>query len=105
MKIEAPPRFFGRSTKELEELLLTEFSVKERFRAGQIYDWLYARRVRSFSEMTNLPRSLQRALEECYRIPSLVCSHISKSADGTKKFLFGLEDGLAIETVLIPSEM
>jgi 23S rRNA (adenine2503-C2)-methyltransferase len=105
MKNEDAPKFFGRTKKELEELLLTECSVKERFRAHQIYEWLYGRRAQSFSEMTNLPRSLQWTLEERYTIPSLVCSHVSESTDGTKKFLFGLDDGRSIETVLIPSEM
>jgi 23S rRNA (adenine2503-C2)-methyltransferase len=105
MKNEEAPIFFGRSKKELEELLLTEFSVKEKFRAKQIYEWFYGRRAKSFSEMTNLPRSLQLALEEKYTIPTLISSHISESTDGTKKFLFALEDGRSIETVLIPSEM
>src|ERR1700689_2575372 len=75
MKNEDAPKFFGRTKTELEELLLTECSVKERFRSGQIYEWLYGRRAKSFSEMTNLPRSLQRILEERYTIPSIECSH------------------------------
>ncbi len=63
------------------------------------------RRARSFSEMTNLPKAFRQSLESRFVIPSLINQHVSESADGTKKFLFGLEDGRSIETVLIPTEM
>ncbi len=105
MQNGATPEFFGRTREELAEVLRAECSVPERFRAGQIYEWLYTRRARSFAEMTNLPLALRQKLESRFSIPSLVCSHISKSTDGTLKFLFTLEDGRAIETVLIPAEL
>ncbi len=99
------PDFFGRSREELWELLRAEFSIAEEFRANQIYEWLYSSRARSFSEMSNLPKGLRESLEGRFSIPSLTSQHLSESSDGTKKFLFGLEDGRSIETVLIPSEM
>ena len=105
MRNPAIPECFGRTREELAALLRMEFLVPERFRADQLYEWLYARRARSFTEMTNLPRVLQSSLAARYTIPSLTCAHSSESADGTKKFLFTLEDGRSIETVLIPSEM
>jgi 23S rRNA (adenine2503-C2)-methyltransferase len=105
MRTSVTPNFFGRSREELWELLRADFSITEEFRAGQLYEWLYARRARSFSEMTNLPKSLREALEARFVIPALINQHVSQSADGTKKFLFGLEDGRSIETVLIPTEM
>ena len=105
MKKEAAPEFFGRTREELTEILRAECSVTEKFRAKQIYEWLYAKRARSFTEMTNLPGSLRRQLEQRFVIPSLVCSRMSKSLDGTTKFLFSLEDGRSIETVLIPTEL
>src|SRR5579863_7078449 len=105
MRKEATPDFFGRIREELAELLRLEFPEEAAFRAGQIYEWLYIRRARAFVEMTNLPRSLQRKLEDRFSIPSLTIQHVSESEDGTKKFLFGLADGRSIETVLIPSEM
>ncbi len=105
MRKEPIPEFFGRDRKEFEELLLAEFPEQARFRANQIYEWLYAKRARSFSELTNLPKSLQDALAQKFSIPSLRCSQISESADGTKKFLFQLEDDRSIETVLIPTEL
>src|SRR5579883_3018230 len=105
MRKEAQPDFFGRTRDELVELLHSECGVSERFRADQVYAWLYARRITSFQEMSNLPRSLQHTLQEKFSIPKLEVRHVSRSADGTKKFLFALEDGRSIETVLIPSEM
>ncbi len=105
MRKDATPDFFGRSREEIWELLRAEFSKSEQFRADQLYDWLYARRVRSFAGMSNLPKAMREALEARFSIPSLTTQHVSESSDGTKKFLFSLEDGRSIETVLIPSEM
>ena len=99
------PEFFGRTQQELLELLAAECSVKENFRADQLYRGLYARRIRSFDEMTDLPKALVHQLSERFRIPTLSLNHVSQSEDGTKKYLFDLEDGYSIETVLIPSEM
>ena len=99
------PECFGRTQDELVELLANEFGTPEKYRAEQLYRWFYARRARSFEEMSDLPRSLTLALGERYTIPSLTTDHISTAADGTKKFLFSLQDGRKIETVLIPSEM
>ncbi len=71
------------------------------FRAGQIFDWLYVKRVTSFEEMTNLPKSLRIQLVEQFSFVTL--SEIAKyeSQDGTIKFLFALEDQNAIETVIM----
>ena len=105
MKKEAPPEFFGRTREELAEVLREECSITEAFRASQIYEWLYAKRTLSFAEMTNIPSVVRQELAERFVIPSIECSHVSKSTDGTTKFLFTLEDGRAIETVLIPTEL
>ncbi len=105
MRKESAPEFFGRSREELWELLREELAIPEQFRADQIYEWLYARRARSFSEMSNLPKDLRKALEARFILPTLTAQHVSESVDGTKKFLFHLEDDRSIETVLIPSEM
>jgi 23S rRNA (adenine2503-C2)-methyltransferase len=71
------------------------------FRAGQIFDWLYVKRAGSFEEMSNLPLPLRTKLEENFRFVTL--SEIAKfeSKDGTIKYLFGLHDNHAIETVLM----
>lgn len=71
------------------------------FRAGQIFDWLYIKRVFSFDEMTNLPKALRDKLKSQFDFVTL--SEIAKyqSQDGTVKFLFELEDKNAIETVVM----
>ncbi len=75
---------------------------EKRFRAGQIYDWLHRHHVSSFDEMTNLPQSLRHRLQELYKIPHLEAKEVRTSKiDLTQKFLFALEDGHVIESVLM----
>ncbi|MBA4602395.1 23S rRNA (adenine(2503)-C(2))-methyltransferase RlmN [Thermoactinomyces mirandus] len=71
------------------------------FRARQVMDWLYIKRVVSFQEMTNLPKVLRQTLEETFHLKSLRIIARQVSQDGTVKFLFGLYDQHAIETVLM----
>ena len=73
------------------------------YRAGQICDWLYRRRVRSFAEMTNLPLELRNTLEERFGITVLKRAGKTVSADdGTMKFGLALYDANMIETVFLP---
>ena len=74
------------------------------YRARQILGWLYARGARSFAEMTDLPLALRRRLEAEAFIGTLHLAGRQVAADGTQKFLFTLEDGKQIESVLIPDE-
>ena len=71
------------------------------FRAKQVFSWLH-KGVRSFDEMTNLPKQLRAALEEKYPIcpPEVVCKQESR-LDGTIKYLWRLSDGNCVETVLM----
>lgn len=71
------------------------------FRAKQIYTWLH-RGVRSYDEMTNLPKQLRQALAEKYPIqaPKVVRKQESQR-DGTIKYLWELSDGNCVETVLM----
>jgi 23S rRNA (adenine2503-C2)-methyltransferase len=71
------------------------------FRAGQIYEWLYVKRVSSFDEMSNLPKPLRDKLNDHFRFVTLTEITHMKSKDGTIKFLFGLHDNHAIETVIM----
>ncbi len=73
------------------------------FRAVQIFSWLYQKGASNFEEFTNTPVSLREDLAARYRIGSLEIAGHLKSRDGSEKFLFRLEDGNFIETVLIPS--
>ncbi|MBP1991433.1 23S rRNA (adenine(2503)-C(2))-methyltransferase RlmN [Paenibacillus eucommiae] len=71
------------------------------FRAGQVFDWLYVKRVLSFEEMTNLPKGLRDKLAEQFEFVTLHEIAKYKSQDGTVKFLFELSDKNAIETVIM----
>lgn len=71
------------------------------FRAGQIYEWLYNKRVKTFEEMSNLSKGLREKLEENFALTTLSTLVKQESKDGTIKFLFQLQDGYSIETVLM----
>lgn len=71
------------------------------FRAEQIYKWIYENRVSSFDEMTNLSLELREKLKQDYEIKEFKIITKQVSSDGTKKYLFDLLDGNAIETVLM----
>jgi len=73
------------------------------YRAKQVVDWLYKKRVRSFEEMSDLPQALRTRLaqEFVWSIPKVV--RVLGSNDTTQKFLFRLHDGNLIESVLIPA--
>ncbi|MGG7618802.1 23S rRNA (adenine(2503)-C(2))-methyltransferase RlmN [Robertmurraya sp. GLU-23] len=74
------------------------------FRAEQIFDWLYKKRVTSFEDMSNLSKTLRETLEEHYSLTTLNTLIQQQSSDGTIKFLFELHDGYSIETVLMRHE-
>jgi len=75
--------------------------IKPSFRAKQIYSWLYHKYVTSFDEMKNLPKLLKDELKENYRIELLKIVKIEDSIDGSRKYLFELEDGNTVEAVLL----
>jgi 23S rRNA (adenine2503-C2)-methyltransferase len=77
---------------------------KERYRSIQILRWLYQKGVQSFDEMTNLSKRFRQELSQVSFISVLRPRHIEQAADGTRKFLFQLEDGNQIESVLIPDK-
>ena len=71
------------------------------FRAEQIFEWLYKKRVTSFEDMSNLIKGLRDKLSANFQITTLKTAIKQTSADGTTKFLFELHDGYSIETVLM----
>ncbi len=77
---------------------------KERYRARQIFKWLYQKDATTFAEMTNLSREFRCELENSACISSLAPETMEISRDGTRKYLFRLADGNAVESVLIPEE-
>ncbi len=72
------------------------------YRVRQIVDHLWQKPVRSFAEVTTLPTDLREALDESFALPALTLDTEQTSSDGTRKFLFRMTDGQAIETVAIP---
>jgi len=87
---------------ELEDWVLS--AGLERFRAGQIFRWLWRSDATSFDQMTNLGKELREKLSELSYISHLHPKEIERSQDGTQKFLFALSDGNYIESVLIPEK-
>ena len=87
------------SLEELKEEL-KEIGEKP-FRAEQIYKWLYEARVSHFDEMTNLSLELREKLKQEYEIKEFKILKKQVASDGTRKYLFDVLDGNAIETVLM----
>ena len=86
----------------LEELKQEFISLGEKpFRAEQVFKWLYIDNVTSFENMTNLSIELRKKLEENYSAGIHKIIQKQESKDGTKKYLFKLQDNNAIETVVM----
>ncbi len=90
------------SPSELNQFL--ESFGKERYRSIQILRWLYQKGAQSFDEMTNLSKKFRQELSQVSFISTLHPLRVEQAKDGTKKFLFQLEDGNRIESVLIPDK-
>jgi len=88
----------------LEELESFFDSIKEKkFKAKQVYNWLWQKSVFSFSEMTNVSKTTRLVLENKFVINNISIDLQQKSKDGTIKNSVKLHDGLIVESVLIPS--
>lgn len=86
--------------EELEAEILA--MGEKKFRAKQIFEWLHVKNVDSFEKMTNLSAQLRARLEEKFCIKSLfVCKTLESCTDNTVKYLYGLDDGNHIESVLM----
>lgn len=86
----------------LEELKNEIESLNEKkYRAEQIFKWIYVEKVSSFDEMTNLSIDFRNKLKENYDICNFEILKKLESVDGTKKYLFKLNDNNAIESVLM----
>jgi len=90
---------YGLSLNELENQMVA--LGQKKFRAKQLYRWLYKNDVESFDEMTDISKSFRDVLKEKYTLtlPKIFTQQISE--DGTIKLLLELEDGQKVETVLM----
>ena len=73
-----------------------------RMRVNQIWGWLYAHGVREIDQMTNIARDLRESLAAHFSLARLELADAQHSDDGTRKYLFRLDDGQLVETVYIP---
>lgn len=87
------------SYKELEKII-TEQGFPS-YRTGQIFHWVYQKKVSSFSEMNNIPHNFITRLSSLFQLNSLQCIKKMESRDSSQKFLFRLGDNHIIESVLI----
>jgi 23S rRNA (adenine2503-C2)-methyltransferase len=94
--------FFNYDRAALEEFFLT--LEEPSFRARQVLQWMYHRRVTDICAMTDLSLALRRSLKQSISFDLPVISQEQESTDGTRKWLLQLADGNVIETVLIPEE-
>ncbi|WP_297897188.1 23S rRNA (adenine(2503)-C(2))-methyltransferase RlmN [uncultured Campylobacter sp.] len=87
---------FDFTMKELENF------VEPKFRAKQIYEWVYKKNVDDFAQMLNLPKEIRQSLAQNFYLDPLECVRSETSSDGSIKYLFALKDGKTIESVLLP---
>jgi len=88
------------SLSELEEWFVQ--ADEQKFRARQVYEWLWQKGAHGFEEMTNLSKNLREQLKLNFVINGIVEDKVQHSADGTIKSRYRLHDGHLIEAVLIP---
>ncbi|MGV3658122.1 MAG: 23S rRNA (adenine(2503)-C(2))-methyltransferase RlmN [Chitinophagaceae bacterium] len=90
------------SQTELEQYF--ETMGEKKFRAKQVWEWLWQKGAQSFADMTNLSKELRQKLGDNFVLPSLTVDMVQQSLDGTLKMRFKTHDGHLCEGVLIPTE-
>ena len=95
-------QLLGKTPDELKEIALKVGLPA--FAGKQLAGWMYGRKVRSIDEMTNISKIGRERLKQEYSLGLVLPSTCQVSSDGTKKYLFPLDDGNAVEAVMIPDE-
>ncbi len=90
------------SLQELETYFVE--MCEKKFRAKQVYEWLWKKHAHSFEAMSNLSKEMRAKLAEHFTLPALVVETTQHSADGTVKTRFKTVEGNLIEGVLIPTD-
>jgi 23S rRNA (adenine2503-C2)-methyltransferase len=101
MEPKAPQSLLGMMPGEVEALI--KEMGEPGFRAKQVVEWTFVRRVADIEAMTNLPKALRERLKERLVTRTMTIATVTGSADTTRKFLLKLNDGRYVETVLIPA--
>ncbi len=94
--------FFSLTLADLENIIKTH--GKEKFRAQQLYKWVYEKKVRDPALMSNLSKDFRVQIRDIFDFSLPTVTKHLKSIDGTQKFLFEVGEGLSVEAVLIPSD-
>ena len=95
-------QLLGKTPVELKDIALKVGLPA--FTGKQIAQWMYGRKVRSIDEMTNISKAGRERLKEEYSLGVTLPSTCQVSSDGTKKYLFPVGEGNAVEAVMIPDE-
>mgnify|MGYP003601569710 FL=1 len=93
-------KLYGKTLNEL--IAIAKRTGMPGFTARQIADWLYRKEIRLIEDMTNLSKRMREALSEYYEMGLTDPLKTSVSSDGTRKYLFPVQNGKFIETALIP---
>ncbi len=94
--------FYDLTLSDLEGVLAS--LGKEKFRASQLFRWVYQRQITDFDQMTNLAKGFRSELKNLLEFKLPTVKRQLDSVDGTRKFLMAVEGGKEIESVLIPNE-
>ncbi|MBK9569670.1 MAG: 23S rRNA (adenine(2503)-C(2))-methyltransferase RlmN [Chitinophagaceae bacterium] len=98
------------AVKNIRHLSLAEIEAffeewgEKKFRAKQVYEWLWLKPVQHFDDMTNISKELRQKLAEKFILPGLLIDTVQYSDDGTVKTRFKTHDGHFVEGVLIPTK-
>jgi len=90
---------YSLNLEEWEDFVVSNGQPK--FRAAQIFDWLYVKQVKTFDEMKNVPKVLKELIDDVFDFTTFEIEQQQEASDGTIKFLFRLADDNTIETVLM----
>jgi 23S rRNA (adenine2503-C2)-methyltransferase len=102
LKLKGSKNIRQLSLPDLEEYFIA--MGEKKFRAHQVWEWLWQKHAHSFADMTNLSKELRQKLGENFSLPALMVDASQYSADGTVKSRFKTHEGHLCEGVLIPTD-
>lgn len=102
MNIAKHPNIRDLSLNALEDFFIA--NGEKKFRAKQVYEWLWQKGAQSFADMSNLSKELRQKLGSHFTLPALTTDLVQESSDGTIKSRFRTHEGHLVEGVLIPTD-
>ena len=92
--------FYSLTRDDLTRVLSDEYSLPT-YRASQVFDWVYRKKITDFEQMTNLGKEVRQKLAARYSFPQAEILTRQISKDGTRKYLFRVSEGIEVESVMI----